>query len=236
VTGLEENKMLSHLKEVAVYSLQCPENSFQFTVYSLHEIKELKKNNTKTNSHETNIIHPIIARRLPGGHGPAFTGQPQPAGDVRDGQTRPAPEAKILLAPMLAQETQATLKQAAEPGAPDPKVQEHLKGLLQDNELQRVKMARRLQNTKALYQKNLATLNLTGFLSESPVQRPAHFKQLVQAIKARAANSLNDCNALVLMKHEIKSELLELEKLLLEEYITRNTPNVKAPKKQLPSK
>jgi hypothetical protein len=205
----------------------------QFAVYSLQFARN--KKSSKTNSHETNIIHPIITRRLPAGHGAAITGQPQPAGDVRDGQTRSAPGGKILLAPMLAQATQANLKKAAEP-VPDPKVQEHLKDLLQDNELQRVKMVRRLENTKALYQKNIATLNLTRFLSESPAQRPAHFKQLVQAIKARATNSLADCNALVLMKYEIKSELLELEKLLLEEYITRNTPNVKVPKKQEPSR
>jgi transcriptional regulator with XRE-family HTH domain len=143
--------------------------------------------------------------------------------------------AKILLAPMLAQATQASLKQAPETAYPSTKMREYLKGLLQENELQRVKMARRLENTKALYQKNLAILNLTGFLSESATSRPAHFKQLVQTIKAKANDALTDCNPTLLMKYEIKSELLELEKLLLEEFTAKHT-NDKASKKQEPSR
>lgn len=139
-------------------------------------------------------------------------------------------EAKILLAPMLAQATQAGLKRPAERGYTDIKKREYLKELLQDNELQRLKTARKVEITKMLYQKTLATLNLTAFLKESEAERPAHLKTLVHSIQAKATHVLADCNPMAIMKQEIKLELLELEKLLLEEFIAKHTPE-KPPKK-----
>ena len=139
-------------------------------------------------------------------------------------------EAKIALAPMLAHVTKTNLKFQPQADAPDPKKQESLAQLLQENELQRLSNARKLHNAKEQYEKNTAVLNLTDFLADTHAKRPEHCKPLAQVIKARAKLALLDCDATALMKYEIKAELLELEKLLLEEYSAKNTTD-KAVKK-----
>ncbi len=131
--------------------------------------------------------------------------------------------AKVLLAPILAQSTQDNLKRAPEVSKPNPKMHEYLKELMQENELQRQRIARRLENSRTLYQKNTAILNLTEFLSETAVHRPARFNKLVQVIQAKASNSIAKFNPLLQLNYEIKSELLELEKQLLEKYIAKHT-------------
>ena len=138
-------------------------------------------------------------------------------------------EAKILLAPMLAHVTKASLKRKPEADQPDPKKQQYLEKLLQENELQRLTMARKLENTKMLYEKNTAVLHLTAFLSETAAQRPGHCKKLIECIHIRATNALRQCDTTAMMGYEIKAELLEIEKLLLEEHINKN--NAKAIKK-----
>jgi transcriptional regulator with XRE-family HTH domain len=139
-------------------------------------------------------------------------------------------EAKILVAPMLAHATKATLKREAEETQPNPKQHQCLKQLLQENELQRMSIARKLYNTKELHQKNLAVLSLTSFLTKSNGHRTERFNLVVQSIKSRAHQALATCDETVQLKYEIKTELLELEKLLLEEHLTKHT-NAKALKK-----
>ena len=133
-------------------------------------------------------------------------------------------EAKILLAPMLANATQSSLKAEGGDSCPDPKKEQYLKKLLQENELQRISNARKLETIREQYQKNQAVLNLTAFLMKSATQRPAHFNPLLQSIRARANQALSSCDETAQLQYEIKAELLELEKLLLEEHITKHTP------------
>lgn len=131
-------------------------------------------------------------------------------------------EAKLLLAPMLAHATKNTLKPVAEEGEPGRKQHQCLVQLLQENELQRLRTARKLETTAAQQQKNLAVLNLTTFLKKSATHRNERFSLVVQSIKARANQALRDCDDTALLKLEIQAELLELEKLVLEERIARH--------------
>ena len=132
-------------------------------------------------------------------------------------------EAKILLAPMLVHVSKASMRLAAEADYPDPEKHEYLKELVEDNNFARLRMDRKLEKTRNNYQKKQAILHLTTFLSKSAVHQPESYKELVESIRDRANRMYGGCDAATVMHCEIQSELIELERLLLEEYITKNT-------------
>lgn len=139
-------------------------------------------------------------------------------------------EAKILLAHMLVHATQASLKRQSVSSQPDAKKQEFLKELLQENEFERTRMARRLEKIRNSHQKRQAVLNMTVFLTKYTADKAESYQQLVQSIQAKATYMYGGCDDTTLMNCEIKCELLEREKQLLEEFIAKHTI-VKAIKK-----
>lgn len=132
-------------------------------------------------------------------------------------------KAKLLLAPMLDHVSKASKKLNTEAGYLDAKKQEFLKELLEENEFKRLRMERKLEKIRNNYQKKLAILHLTAFLSKSAARQPESYKNLVASIKDRATRMYGGCDARTVIDCEIKSELLELEKALLEKFIAKHT-------------
>lgn len=133
-------------------------------------------------------------------------------------------EAKLKLVPILVQATNTTQKRAPEESRFDLKKQEFLKELLQENELQRFKLDRRLQNIRSHHEKNLGILKLTSDLAKSAKFSDPHCTAQMQSIRYKAEMGFHCYNPVLVMKHEIKAEMLELEKLLLQELLVKHTP------------
>lgn len=140
-------------------------------------------------------------------------------------------EAKLLLAPMLEQAANATQKKTPEEKRFDLEKQEYLEELLNENEFQRLQMDRRLHYIRSSNEKHVGILKLTSHMEKSAKFCDEHYTGLIQSIRYKAEYGLSKYSPVQVLKYEIKAEMLELEKLLLQELIQKYT-HVKASQKK----
>jgi transcriptional regulator with XRE-family HTH domain len=131
-------------------------------------------------------------------------------------------QAKLLLAPMLAHVTEAGLKPPPDTYQPVGCKQVLLTALLLDNEFERLRMTRKLEKTRKYLEKKQAALSLTTFLSKSTAHKSESHQELIASIKTKVTNKYGGCDETTLLQCEIKCELLELERQLLEEQLAKH--------------
>ena len=123
-------------------------------------------------------------------------------------------EAKYLLVAMLKhlQEPVVVSKSLPHEAEQLAKKQAQLERLLKENEYQQLRIAKKLAAGKKKYAANLKRLQLVHFLTTHNHAKQRPNTELLQTIAKRSTNELDDMGLATLFKHELKQELLQLEK------------------------
>lgn len=126
--------------------------------------------------------------------------------------------AKVLLAEVLGylKNTETEAKELPQLVPLQANKKTRLEELLRENEYQRLAIARKLKAMQKKYKNNVTILRLTGLLATRPEQKAAPSQGLLQLIADKASKALSENSLAVLVEYELKHELLELEKLLLD--------------------
>lgn len=101
--------------------------------------------------------------------------------------------------------------------------QQQLERLLKENEYQQVLTAKKINFVERKYATKVRTLQVVDFLAVHPNNKSESLTNLLKTIANKASKALEVDGLATLIKYQIKQEVLELEKLLLESKLRKLT-------------
>ncbi|MGL2965604.1 helix-turn-helix domain-containing protein [Flavobacterium sp. XGLA_31] len=126
--------------------------------------------------------------------------------------------AKQLLGEMLQYVTGAknTGKSLPQVARQEEKRLQLLERLLKENEYQQLRIARKIEALQKKYTAKVGVLHLVDFLTERVEKKAASEMSLLKHIANKAIQTLDKYNLSNLLKYELKQEVLQHEKVLLD--------------------